>query len=107
MIILISSNSTKISHAHNLPLELAFNYGIPASIIISSTAFFILFKSGIIIFKQNKTNFDNLIDRAWLASASVVLFSHISDVTYYDGRISLTFWILLAGLKKIIDKEKG
>jgi len=34
------------------------------------------------------------------------LFSQLVDVQYFDGRISITFWILLAGAKKIIDEDK-
>ena len=28
---------------------------------------------------------------------------HLFDIQYYDGRISIASWILLAGLKQIID----
>ena len=58
LIIILSSNSNEITHAHNLPLDLAFNYGIPASAIISLTVFFILFNAGRVIFKQNQTTFE-------------------------------------------------
>jgi len=34
------------------------------------------------------------------------LFSQLVDVQYFDGRISITFWILLAGAKNIIDEDK-
>ena len=34
------------------------------------------------------------------------LFSQLVDVQYFDGRISITFWILLAGAKKIIDEDR-
>ena len=36
----------------------------------------------------------------------ILIISHISDVTYYDGRVSLLIWILMAGLKCILDEEK-
>ena len=94
----------EITHAHNLPLELAFNYGIPLSLILSSTIISILIKSAKIIYRS-KSNFENFLDRAWFSSALVLAFCHLSDVTYYDGRISLTLCILLSGLKNIIDKN--
>ena len=62
-------------------------------------------KSSQIIFKQRKNNYKNYVDRAWFASTVVILSTHLTDVTYYDGRISLAMWILLAGLKSIIDKK--
>ena len=34
------------------------------------------------------------------------LFSQLVDVQYFDGRMSITFWILLAGAKNIIDEDK-
>ena len=48
--------------------------------------------------------FDNEIskvdpyDRAWFISFSVILFSQLFDIQYYDFRISMIFWILLSGL---------
>lgn len=107
LILLVGKSEFIINHAHNLPLELAYNFGIPFSFIISLFFIFILIKAAIVIYK-NKTNcFENLLDRAWLASTLIILFTHLSDVTYYDGRISLTLWILIAGLKKIIDKNNS
>ena len=36
----------------------------------------------------------------------IIIISHISDVTYYEGRLSLLIWLLMAGLKSIIDEEE-
>jgi len=105
-ILVTISGINNITHAHNMPLELAYNYGFPLSLILCGTVFLIIYKSGKIIYRSNYGNFENLIDRAWLASSSIVLFAHMSDLTYYDGRVSLCIWIFLAGLKSIIDKEK-
>lgn len=95
-----------ITHAHNLPLELAYNYGIPLAIVLLTTVLLVLVKSSKIIYSYKKS-FDNIINKAWLASTIIVLFAHLSDVTYYDGRISISCWILLAGLKTIIDTDKN
>ena len=37
----------------------------------------------------------------------IFLISQLVDVQYFDGRISIIFWILLAGLKCIIDESKA
>ena len=107
-LVLLSVNGKilNITHALNLPLELAYNYGIPLAIVLLATVLLLLIKSSKIIYSY-KNSFDNILNKAWLASTIIVLFSHLSDVTYYDGRISISFWILLAGLKTIIDNDKN
>ena len=35
----------------------------------------------------------------------IILFSQLFDITYYDGKISLIFVILLAGAKCIIEEN--
>ena len=68
-----------------MPLEIAFNYGLPTSLL---TAFVLLLI--INAFRKTKTNFfkKNLstIDQAWITATLVVLISHIFDLTYYDGK---------------------
>ena len=44
-------------------------------------------------------------DKAWIISFITFLLIHIIDITYFDGRISTTAWILLSGMICII-KEK-
>ena len=100
-----------IQHTHNIFLELAFNYGIIASILITSTMLFILFKcSKKYIFnkrdsylKINTEGYD--FNKPWITSFLIFFFLHLFDITYFDGRISLLSWILLAGMLQII-KEK-
>ena len=56
---------------------------------------------------DNKTKvLKNLIDKAWISATIIFIISQFIDVQYYDARISLTFWILLAGLKCIADERK-
>ena len=49
---------------------------------------------------------NNYLNKAWLASVAVILISHLSDMTYYDGKISIIFAALLAGLKNIALQEE-
>ena len=49
---------------------------------------------------------DNLFEKAWFTSFFVLLCSQMVDIEYFDGRISIVFWILLAGLKNIIKDIK-
>ena len=44
-----------------------------------------------------------IYERAWVTSILMLILIHLFDIQYYDGRISIASWILLAGLKQIID----
>ena len=99
-------NSIYKSHTHNLIIDTTFNYGLVISTIIFTNIFIICFLSfQKIILKSKKENTHNLFERAWWTSFFVLLCSQMFDVQYYDLRISISFWILLAGLKCIIDEK--
>ena len=49
--------------------------------------------------KDNKINSD--YDIAWFISFVILLISQMVDIQYFDGRISILFWLLLSGLKVI------
>ncbi len=104
-IFLLNTNFWK-GHSHNLLFELSISYGLPATIIFFITTVNILYLSSKkIFFSKNKID-DNYIDRAFWAAFFFFLISQLADVQYFDGKISLITWILLAGLKNIIlDKE--
>ncbi len=98
--------SIYMSHAHNLILDTAFNYGLLVSILIFSNIFFICFLTFKKIFFININKFsDNYFERAWWTSFFVLFCSQMFDVQYYDLRISIAFWLLLAGLRCIIEKN--
>ncbi len=91
-------------HSHNLLAELALSYGLPATIIFFATVNSILIISAKkIFFLQNKgINAKDFYERAWWCSTFFFLISQMADVQYFDGKISIVFWILLAGLKNSI-----
>ena len=89
-------------HSHNLLIELAISYGIPVATILGVTTMFLLFKSGKILFF---TNIKDIFDKAWWVSIFVFTISQLVDIQYFDGRISIFYWILLAGIKTIIDEN--
>ena len=41
------------------------------------------------------------IDKIWLTSALSSIIFHMSDFPYYDGKVSILFWLLLAGINSI------
>jgi len=92
-------------HSHNLLFELSLSYGLPATIIFFVTTSNILYLSFKKIFSNKLANI-SYIDKAFWTSLFIFLISQLADVQYFDGKISLITWILMAGLKNIIsDKE--
>ena len=90
-------------HTHNLFLELAAGYGFVVSISFLLFIVYLLFSTWKVLQKDEGSNYSEvLINRAWLASSIVIVLSQMNDVTYYDGRISIIFWILLSGLRNIV-----
>ena len=104
-IFLLNTNFWK-GHSHNLLFELSISYGLPATIIFLITTINILYLSSKKIFSSKIKIDNNYIDRAFWAALFFFLISQLADVQYFDGKISLITWILIAGLKNIIlDKD--
>ena len=99
-----------MQHTHNIFLEIAFNYGLPCSLLIIGTMLFILFKNSELYFltknKKLLNNYEFLdFNKAWITSFLIFLFLHMFDITYFDGRISTLTWILMAGMRQIIKEN--
>ena len=94
-------------HAHNLPIELAVSYGLPAAIILCATIIIIIFLSGKIIFSKEKSDNLFIFDRAFWVASSFFIFSQLYDIQYFDGKISIIAWILISGLKNIIENQSN
>ena len=104
---LISENVVEAYHSHNMIIELGHNFGVPLSIVLVSSISFLIYKAWKKIFINFKQNDGILLDKAWLSASLIVIFSHLSDVTYYDGKISILISILFAGLKCIINEKEN
>ena len=96
-------NIVDIQHSHNLPIELAHNFGIPLSILLTLTVMTLIFKTSFILYKKSIYEEINLLDRFWIASVVIILINHLTDITFYDGKISIILALLLSGLKCIFD----
>ena len=94
-------------HSHNLLLELAISYGVPSTIIFFTTINMILLKSGKFIFNNKRFNDIALYDKAFWAALFFFIISQLADIQYFDGKISLVIWILIAGLKNIIEENNN
>jgi len=93
-------------HPHNLILELAVSYGYPVTILVFGSISLLLINSFKIIFNNKSQNDEyHLFEKAWWVSAFIFIVSQSFDVQYFDGRISIVFWLLLAGIKTTIDEN--
>ena len=92
-------------HTHNLFLEISAGYGFIVSTLIFLFIISIIFYSSrdLYLSEDNKTVL--IINKSWIASTIVILLSQMNDITYYDGRISIIFWILLSGSRNIFDRN--
>ena len=100
----LKGGSYKIQHTHNIPLELAYNFGMPLAFILTVFSIYLLFKGWKISLSKGRNYLD--LNLYWLTSLTLVFISHINDISYYDGKISLLIWILLAGVKCMNDEER-
>ena len=90
-------------HSHNILTELSISYGIPCTIILIYFVTRIILQSFQYIYIKDRKN---IFDRSIWTAVVVFLLSQQIDIQYFDGRISLLFWILLAGLKCINDENR-
>ena len=104
------TNFDYFGHSHSIPLELTIQYGIVASIALCAMILFLLIKSFKKLFLKENLKFKNYSDKnnfdiAWFAASVSIIFSNLIDIQYFDLRISLVVWILLAGLKQLSYKK--
>ena len=106
-IVYLTLSDYSAQHAHNIILQIAFDYGLFLSIGLSVFVLILLFKTWqkISTYSNNLNFNDKPIEIYWFASALVAIVSQLYDVTYFDGRLSLLIWLLLTGLKTIIDED--
>ena len=86
-----------------MPLQIAYNYGIPTAIALSFIFLYVLIKSYKKIFLGKGKS--PLIDKCWFISSSIIVLYNFSDFTYYDGKISILIWLLFSGLNCISKNE--
>ena len=106
-----SFNSQYYGHSHSGPLEIAIQYGLLTSFILTSVFIYILIRSYKLIFFDSDKKLilfskNNHFDRAWFSSGIVILFSNTVDILYFDLRINILLWLALSVLRVIIKEEE-
>ena len=83
------------------------DYGTPASLLILLPIIYLTFKAYIKLFFINLyVNEKNMLDKAWIISLIILIIMHLVDIQYFDGRISIAGWVLLAGTRNIVLDDK-
>ena len=59
-----------------------------------------------LIYKKNNDNKKLYSEKAWLVSCFIIIICQLNDITYFDGKIGLLIWILLTGLKCILNENE-
>ena len=93
-------------HSHNLIIELAVSYGLPATLTLFLTITFIIIISARYIFFNSNLDNVSIFDKAYWAALFFFLTSQLADIQYFDGKISIVAWILISALKNIIEENK-
>tara|TARA_B100001989_G_scaffold247180_1_gene219043 strand:+ start:281 stop:1564 length:1284 start_codon:yes stop_codon:yes gene_type:complete len=88
-------------HSHNLALDLLISYGIPAALFTILPIIILIFLSISRISKIKITS-NYIIERALITSLMIILLIHMVDIQYFDGRISIAIWILIAAIRNIL-----
>jgi hypothetical protein len=84
-------------HPHNIPIDLAVSHGVPAALLVVGLVLALLLRTA-----QRGMVAGSLFDRAWWASALVLVALHATDIPMYDSRINVAGWVLLAGLRSFL-----
>ncbi len=81
-------------HPHNLPLDLAISHGLPVAALVVGLVLWLLIRAA-----RHGMVAAPVSERAWWASALVLAALHATDMPFYDSRINVAGWVLLAGLR--------
>ena len=80
-------------HSHNLPIELGVSHGWPVVVLVVGMVLLLL-----VMALQRGMLRSGPMDRAWWAASLVLVGMHATDLPFFDSRLNLLGWILLAGL---------
>ena len=87
-------------HAHNLPLELAISHGLPVVLLVVGLVLALLVVS-------LRRGLSGLFDRAWWTALFILMVLHGTDLPFFDSRLNIAGWILLAGLRASFSQNQS
>ena len=87
-------------HSHNLPIELGVSHGWPVAVLVAGLVLVLL----VIALRRGMLK-RGPMDRAWWAASFVLVGMHATDLPFFDSRLNLLGWILLAGLSGFLQSH--
>ena len=81
-------------HPHNLPLDLGLSFGLPVALLLLAAPIWT-----VVVAARHGMATASPTDRGWLAAFLLLASIHATDLPYYDARINMAGWFLLAGLR--------
>ena len=81
-------------HPHNLPLDLGLSFGVPVALLLLAVPIWVVAAA-----TRYGMSMACVTDRGWLAAFLLLASIHATDLPYYDARINIVGWFLLAGLR--------
>ena len=81
-------------HPHNLPLDLGLSFGVPVAVLLLAVPLWV-----VVTAVRRGMATAPMADRGWLAAFLLLASIHATDLPYYDSRINMAGWFLLAGLR--------
>ena len=89
-------------HSHNLPIELGVSHGWPVAVLVVGMVLVLL-----MVALQRGMLRRGPMDRAWWAASLVLIAMHATDLPFFDSRLNLLGWVLLAGLCGFVQSRVG
>ena len=93
----------KSQHSHNVIFQIAQSYGIPCSILITTTMILLIIKASKLVF-DTKNQIDP-INKFWVISSILVTFHQFFDIVLYEGRLNIIFCLIIAGSRTILEGD--
>ncbi len=81
-------------HPHNLPMDLAISHGLPVALLLVGVVLWLLLRSARLGMASGP-----VFERAWWTAVVILVLLHATDLPFYDGRLNVAGWLLLAGLR--------
>jgi O-antigen ligase len=90
-----------MGHPHNLPLMLSAEMGVPATLIFYALIGWVVY-SGVLLLRSTTDRSDRTIVFTYLVAFMACALFSLFDVTFFDARINLIQWLLLAGIWGVV-----
>ena len=96
-----------LGHAHNFPLEIAVSHGWPVMFLIVTVIFALLItalRRGVLTSSDQSADCSGMaiFNRSWWTATLILISLHSVDMPFFDSRLNIIGWILLAGLRCMI-----